>query len=240
LTIRAPKKAASSDGMDIDSSHDVRISHCDISCDDDDICVKSGRDADGLRVNIPSYNIAISDCHIGKGGGISMGSETAGGIHDVTVSHCTFDGTSAAARLKSMPGRGGVVERITFSDITAKDVDSAIDMNLRWGGDDWKKYVEPRFAATMPAEIGTPRFRDVTIRNLTGTGKSAGELRGLAGSHITNVTFEDVSIRSQKGMTIQNADDLHTDRLKIEAKEGPAIIHKSTDATTREDEANPH
>jgi polygalacturonase len=229
LTIRAPKKAASSDGIDIDSSHDVRVSHCDISCDDDDICVKSGRDADGLRVNRPSYNIAISDCRIGKGGGISMGSETAGGIHDVTVSRCVFDGTSAAVRLKSMPGRGGVVERISYSDITAKDVDSVIDMNLRWGGDDWKKFVEPRFATTVPAEMGTPAFRDVTIRNLNGTGKSAGALRGLSGSPIANITFDNVRIQSQKGMTITYADDLHTEGLKIDVKEGEPIVRKSVD-----------
>src|SRR5207248_3094364 len=130
LTIRAPSphKAPSSDGIDIDSSSDVRVSRCDISCDDDDICVKSGRDSDGLRVNNPSENISITDCTIGAGGGISMGSETAGGIRNVTVLRCTFTGTGGAAWIKSMPGRGGVVENITFEDITATSVRSPIDI----------------------------------------------------------------------------------------------------------------
>ena len=51
IKVRAPHepvKAASSDGIDIDSTRNVVISNCDIVCDDDAICLKSGRDADGF------------------------------------------------------------------------------------------------------------------------------------------------------------------------------------------------
>jgi polygalacturonase len=227
LTIRAPRRAASSDGIDIDSSSDVRVSRCDISCDDDDICVKSGRDSDGLRVNKPSENITITDCTIGAGGGISMGSETAGGIRNVTVLRCTFTGTGGAARIKSMPGRGGVVENITFEDITATNVRSPIDINLSWGGDDWKKFVDPKFAAAVPEEIGTPHARNITIRNFTASNcPTGGTIAGLPNSPINDVTFENVFIYSDRGMTISHAPELKLAGLSVEAKQGQNIIRR--------------
>ena len=51
----------STDGIDIDSSSDVLVEHCDIECNDDAICLKAGRDADGLRVNRPTENVVIRD-----------------------------------------------------------------------------------------------------------------------------------------------------------------------------------
>ncbi len=67
LKVRAPHEpvhAASSDGIDIDSTRNVLIEGCDIVCDDDAICMKSGRDADGLRVNRPTENVVVRDCHL--------------------------------------------------------------------------------------------------------------------------------------------------------------------------------
>jgi polygalacturonase len=241
LTIRAPSphKAPSSDGIDIDSSSDVRISRCDISCDDDDIVIKSGRDADGLRVNKPSENIVISDCTIGEGQGISMGSETAGGIRNVIVRSCTFTNSGSAAKIKSMPGRGGVIENITYEDITATNVASPLEINLSWGGSDWKKFVDPKLAAPVPEDIGTPKVRNITFRNFTASATMgprpssptrAGMISGLPNSPITDVTFENVWISAQRGMTISNAPNLKLDGLTIEAKEGPNLIRRDTTA----------
>lgn len=227
ITVRAPKKAASSDGIDVDSSHDVRISHCDIACDDDDIAIKAGRDADGLRVNKPSEHVTISDCTFGTGAGVAIGSETAGSIRHVLVQRCTFNGSGGAVRVKSMPGRGGVVEDITFQDITATDVRSPIDINMSWGGSDWKKFVDPKFAAPVPEDKGTPVFRDIHIRNMTARGgPMAGELRGLQNSPLTNITFDNVTIEAKHGMTISNAPDVKLDGLTIHAAEGPAVIRR--------------
>src|SRR5476651_759973 len=59
LVIRAAHTIPSSDGMDIDSCNHVHVTGCDIDCNDDCISIKSGKDADGLRVNRPSENILI-------------------------------------------------------------------------------------------------------------------------------------------------------------------------------------
>ena len=231
LTIRAPRKAASSDGIDVDSSGDVRISKCDIACDDDCIAIKAGRDADGLRVNKPSENVTITDCALGAGAGVAIGSETAGGIRNVTVSRCTFDGSSAAVRIKTAPGRGGVVEEITYQDITARRVTRPIEIVMNWGGDDWKKHIDPKFtAAPVPSDKGLPVFRDIHIRNLTATdgpsAGSAGVLLGLADSPLTGVTFQNVSIAAQRGLTVDHTRDVSFDELKVLAAEGPSVIRR--------------
>ncbi len=92
LTIRnnTEAKGPSTDGIDIDSSSDVLVTHCDIECNDDAICLKAGRDADGLRVNRPTEKVRIVD-NVVRGGaaGVTIGSETSGGIRHVEVDGLT-------------------------------------------------------------------------------------------------------------------------------------------------------
>jgi len=64
------------------------------------------------------------------GHGISIGSETYGGIQHVTVRRCTFEGTVNGIRIKSARDRGNVLGDFSFSQITMKDVGTAIDINL--------------------------------------------------------------------------------------------------------------
>ncbi|WP_394803588.1 glycosyl hydrolase family 28 protein [Niabella hibiscisoli] len=49
----------STDGIDVDSSSWVLIENCDIDCNDDDFCLKAGRDWDGLRVNRSTEYVVI-------------------------------------------------------------------------------------------------------------------------------------------------------------------------------------
>jgi polygalacturonase len=63
-------KGPSTDGIDIDSSSWVLVENCDIDCNDDDFCLKAGRDADGLRVNRPTEYVVIRKCIARKGGGL--------------------------------------------------------------------------------------------------------------------------------------------------------------------------
>ena len=75
----ATTRGPSTDGVDIDSSDHVLVQNCDIDNNDDDICLKAGRDYDGLRVNRPTEYIVIRRNTIRSGGGVlSFGSETSG------------------------------------------------------------------------------------------------------------------------------------------------------------------
>ena len=116
------------DGCDPDSCTDVLIRNCSFSDGDDCIAIKSGRDTDGLRVNLPSRNIVIQNCVFKDGhGGVAVGSETSGGIKNVFAENCRFDSPDLemAMRFKTNPARGGYIENVYLPKCSVKRPKSA-------------------------------------------------------------------------------------------------------------------
>jgi len=123
------------DGCDPDSSSDVLIKDCNFSDGDDCIAIKSGRDRDGHRVNIPSRNLVIQNCHFKAGhGGVSCGSETSGGIENVYAENCSFDSPNLdmAIRLKTNPARGGYIRNVFVRSCEVKTATNGIHLTLRY------------------------------------------------------------------------------------------------------------
>jgi polygalacturonase len=202
------KKAASSDGIDIDSSHEILVRNCSISVDDDCIAVKSGRGSDGLRVNTPTENVVIEKCTFLSGhGGVSIGTETAGGIRNVYVRDCIARGNRAPIKFKPRPGRGGVIENIVHENWEIENSETVIDYALR--GVDGKSYIDEWFKVEVPFEKATPRYRNITLRNIKAV-KSARSisLLGWPLAHIENVILEDITIESDLGAQFQYIDNL--------------------------------
>jgi polygalacturonase len=173
-----------SDGCDPDSSTDVLIRGCSFSEGDDCIAIKSGRDGDGLRVNIPSQNIVIQDCKFRDGhGGITCGSETSGGITNVFAENCLLNSASLqyALRFKTCPQRGGGIQNIYIRNcIIARASTAGIHMTMNYcsGGTNYPvvRNIDIRdcaFAAFSPGAQAvyiegldsTHRITDVTIAN---------------------------------------------------------------------------
>ncbi|MBO0356437.1 glycoside hydrolase family 28 protein [Hymenobacter sp. BT186] len=218
LTIRAAHNIPSSDGIDVDSSRDVRISGCDIDVNDDCISIKSGKDADGLRVNRPSEDILIEKTRFGYGhGGVAMGSETSGGIRRVTVRNCVAEADNwAPIRFKSQPSRGGVVEDITYRDMVLRNTRQAFEFNMEW------RMVPP---VAPPAQV-LPVVRNVKLINITGTVTAGGRIHGLKDSPIENVSFRNCVVTAQKGLVLENVRGLDTSGLKLTVAEGEAIVRR--------------
>src|SRR6185369_5625033 len=117
----------STDGIDIDSSSWVLIENCDIDCNDDNFCLKAGRDWDGLRVNRPTEYVVIKKCIARKGGGLlTLGSETSGGIRHVLATDLHAKGTGNGFHIKSATTRGGTVEDIHIRNIRMDSVGNAV------------------------------------------------------------------------------------------------------------------
>jgi polygalacturonase len=220
LNIRAIERIPSSDGIDVDSSRNVQISHCDIDCNDDDIAIKCGKDTDGLRVNRSSENITISDCTIGAGSGITMGSEVSGSIRHVLVERCKFTGSGDAARFKSQPSRGGVIEDIVYRDIQMDNVRQAFEFEMAW------RMVPP---IAPPAKVLTV-VRNVRFINFSGTAQAGGTIHGLADSPIQNVKFENCQVTAQRGLVVENATNLDLSGLALKVAQGEAIIRRGAAA----------
>ncbi|MBD2716438.1 glycoside hydrolase family 28 protein [Microvirga sp. STR05] len=233
----------STDGIDIDSSSYVLVQNCDIDCNDDNFCLKAGRDWDGLRVNRPTEYILIQNCVAGAGDGLfTCGSETSGGIRHVIARGLKAKGTKYGIRLKSATNRGGVVEDIVVEDIQMDGVRVPIIMTMNWNPaysystlpagyteatlpEHWKKML----AKVEPVERGTPHFRNVRISNLRATG--AGEAisaEGLAVSLLENFTLEDISITGKKAGKIDFAQGWSVKGLDIKAEnQEPVAVQNS-------------
>jgi hypothetical protein len=169
----------SSDGIDIDSSSEVMVRNCDVDCNDDAICLKAGRDADGLRVNRPAENIVIRDCIVHAGHGLfTIGSETSGGVRNVEVFNLKARGTWIGFSFKSARTRGGVVENISIHDIDMIDVPRPFRFTLNWLPAYSYPQMPPGWTGEMPAhwkvltapvlppERGIPEFRNISFANI--------------------------------------------------------------------------
>ena len=165
----------STDGIDIDSSTNILVENCEVDCNDDNICIKAGRDADGLRVNRPTENVVVRNCIARKGAGLlTCGSETSGSIRNVLAHDLIAYGTGSVLRLKSSMNRGGTVENIYVTGVEADSVSNVLEVDLNWHPKysysklpveyesreipaHWKIMLTP----VEPKEKGYPHFRNV-------------------------------------------------------------------------------
>lgn len=117
------------DGCDPESSRDVLIERCVFDTGDDCIAIKSGRNNDGRRVNVPSENIFVRNCRMQDGhGGVVLGSEISGGVRNVFIEDCEMDSPNLdrALRFKSNAQRGGVLENVFMRRVRVGRVREAI------------------------------------------------------------------------------------------------------------------
>jgi len=122
------------DGCDPESCHDVLIEGCTFDTGDDCIAIKSGRNADGRRIHVPSENIVIRQCVMKDGhGGVVLGSEVSGGVRNVFIEDCQMDSPNLACalRVKSNAQRGGFIENIFMRHVKIGRVrDEVVSIDL--------------------------------------------------------------------------------------------------------------
>lgn len=149
----------STDGIDIDSSSHILVENCDIDCNDDNFCLKAGRDADGLRVNRPTEYIVIRNCISRAGQGLlTCGSETSGSIRYVLAEGLKAKGTTVGIRLKSAMIRGGTTEYIYVRDVEMEKIGTVFEATSNW----YPSYSYP----TLPKGIEKDSLPDHWIKML--------------------------------------------------------------------------
>ena len=172
------------DGCDPESCRDVLIEGCTFDTGDDCIAIKSGRNNDGRRVNVPVENVIVRDCTMKDGhGGVVIGSEISGGARNIFAEKCRMDSPNLdrALRIKTNAVRGGVVEHVYMRDVTVGQVaEAVVTINF---------FYEEADKGNFP-----PSVRDVEVRNVTSQ-KSlhALLLRGFPNAPITDVRLVDCS-----------------------------------------------
>lgn len=203
------------DGLNPDSSKNVLVEDSFFSTGDDCVVIKSGLNEDGWRVGRPSENIVVRRLRGERGhGGVVIGSEMSGGVKNVFVDDCDFTGTDRGLRIKSMRGRGGVIENVYYQNVRHRDLRLFdVEMTTFYGS-----------STLVPLTQKPPMIRGVHVKNVTGNGgKTAVEIVGLPELPIQDVTFDDVSISSEEGARIADAENVRFTNAKIMPKTGSAF-----------------
>jgi polygalacturonase len=225
VTVRNPWYSQNGDGIDVESCKNVLIENCNFDVGDDAICIKSGKDEDGRRRGVPCENLVIRNNIVYHGhGGVTVGSEMSGGVRNMHVSNCTFMGADVGLRFKSNRGRGGVVENIFISDIFMTSIPTyAISFNLYYGGKSISEMmdegVKENFAEPEPVSEETPRFKNITIKNIILKGAlQAVFMQGLPEMSLENIVLSNMSLEADKGFSVIDAHGVTIENIEMETQ----------------------
>lgn len=210
ITVRGVKinsHGPNNDGCDPESSRDILIENTVFDTGDDCIAIKSGRNGDGRRVNVPTENVIIRGCVMKDGhGGVVLGSECTGGIRNVFVENCEMDSPNLdrALRFKNNATRGGTLENVFMRNVKVGRVGEAIltiDLLYEEGAAGGFK----------------PIVRNVQLENITSSGSPRVlYIRGFPGAVVENIriahsTFNNVTETD----VVQHAGTITFDHVNI-------------------------
>jgi polygalacturonase len=139
--------ARNTDGIDPASSKNITITHSIIRAGDDNIAIKGGSTG-------PTSNMTVSHNHFFRGHGMSIGSETNGGVDHIFVTDLSVDGADNGLRIKSNASRGGLVHHVTYEDVCIRNTKEPILMDTHYTAS----------AETTGSLI--PVFRDIVLRDI--------------------------------------------------------------------------
>jgi polygalacturonase len=218
VRILAPYPSPNTDAVDPFSSSNVRIDHLYADTGDDNIAIKSGA-IDSPGGDDPARDITITDCTFLHGHGLSIGSEVAGGAHNIVAKRIHFEGTDNGIRVKANRDRGNDVSDLSFSDIDMKDVKNPLVIS------EYYPHILPEGAVTAePVTRLTPHFHDISFENVTATGaKMAGAIVGLPEAPVDGIVLKNVKLAGETGLTIGYA-NVSATNLTVQAAQGEGII----------------
>jgi polygalacturonase len=213
VTVRNVKISSlgpNNDGCDPESCEDVLIEGCEFTTGDDCIAIKSGRNRDGRQIATPSKNIVIRRCLMKDGhGGVTIGSEISGDVHNVYAEECRMDSPrlERVLRIKTNSVRGGVIDHIYMRNVQAGQVSgAAVDIDFRYEEGDRGKF--------------KPLVRDIEVRDLAcGKSQRALSLYGYPNAPIQDVRLVNCTFdKAQKANSVENVKGLSLSGVRINGK----------------------
>ncbi|MBR5344743.1 MAG: glycoside hydrolase family 28 protein [Clostridia bacterium] len=198
LTILAPADSPNTDGFDPESCKGILMAGTHFSLGDDCIAIKSGKIWMGQHFKTPCEDIDIIHCLMENGhGGVTVGSEMAGGVRNIRVRDCLMRNTDRGLRIKTRRGRGeqGVIDNITFERVRMQNVRVPLVVNTLYfcDPDGHSAWVQSR--DKQPVDETTPSIGTITFRDVEATGAScAGYVLGLPEKPVERIALEHVRI----------------------------------------------
>lgn len=170
ISVNAPKDSPNTDAVNPESCDGVKIIGCHFSVGDDCIAIKSGKIYMGQKYKTPANDHVIRNCIMEFGhGAVTLGSEMAGGVKNLTVNRCIFNSTDRGLRIKTRRGRGkyAVIDGITFENVLMDNVKTPIVINMWYNCCDPDRFSEYNTTrAVLPVDDRTPRLGKFCFRNM--------------------------------------------------------------------------
>ena len=213
--------AQNGDAMDISACKNVLIYNCTINAGDDGICMKAG--------SIKNYgkpvleNIVIADCVVYHAhGGFVIGSETDGGIKNISVRDCNFIGTDIGLRFKSAKDRGGLVENISIDGIYMKDIaNEAVLFDFSY---------EQNLDGNKNKEEKLPIFRNFRMNKIVCSGaESAVYINALPDSPVKDISINNSYFETTSGVNVSFASSVSFDNVGFKIKGDNLVILDQSD-----------
>ncbi len=198
--VTAPKVSPNTDAVNPEGCDGVKIIGCRFSVGDDCIAIKSGKLELARKYLSPADHHTIRNCLMQFGhGAVTLGSELAGGIKNLSVTQCHFRATDRGLRIKSRRGRGkdSVITNVLFDNIKMEQVLTPIVINMWYNCCDPDRYTEYVWSREkLPIDDRTPHLGSFAFRNMTCTGAevAACYIDGLTESPIDEVVLENIDI----------------------------------------------
>jgi unsaturated rhamnogalacturonyl hydrolase len=221
ITVRGVKivtHGPNNDGFDPESCRDILVEDTLFDTGDDCIAIKSGRNGDGRRVNVPTENMVIRKCVMKDGhGGVVLGSECTGGIRNIFVENCEMDSPELdrALRFKNNAVRGGVLENVFMRNVRIGRVGEAvltIDLLYEEGAKGAFKPIVRNVQLDNITSSASPRVMfirgfegaiidNIRISNSTFNGVSEAEVV----THTGSISFKNVTVLPAKAVRVLNS-----------------------------------
>lgn len=196
--------AQNGDGIDISNSQNVIIYKCTVSAGDDGICMKSSRPASDKTDTSCLKNVIIADCIVYHAhGGFVIGSNTDGGMENISVNNCNYINSDIGIRVKSNRGRGGLVHNIYINNIYMNNIANEAVL--------FSTYYEQKnkSAEKFTVNATTPKFQNFYLNNIYCVGASTAiSITGLPEMPVNHLYFSDVNITARKDCEMENANNI--------------------------------
>ena len=191
LAPRKPVRAPSTDAVDLDVCKRVVIRGCNISTDDDGVCIKGGKGPLAHKGNENGIveDVLVENCTFGPSlhGILTMGSEA---IHakNIVLRNCEVNTTCALLRLKMRPDTYQTYEDITIENVKGR-CGTVIDMKP------WTQFYTLEGTGEKP--YGT--VRNIIIKDVDVDCINFGRMNGNANDKVSNITLHNIKAKAQKG-----------------------------------------
>ena len=258
IDVLAPKNSPNTDALDPEACDGVDVIGCRFSVGDDCIAIKSGKIELAQRFSWPAIRHTVRNCLMAFGhGAVTLGSESAMGIRELTVSQCLFQETDRGLRIKTRRGRGEKcdITDITFENIRMDGVLTPVVINMWYNCCDPDRHSEYVWSRQkLPVDGRTPHLGAFVFRDMVCTGAQAAAcyIDGLPERPIDAVTFEDVTVefdpqakpsvpamqnfaqeRCKLGMYFENVLKVKLRNVRLTGVEGDEVVANNCGAVER-------